>query len=234
MNERSSPVHRALRRACIVGALLLAMTLLLGSLFPHAMGRLPDGMKTPVLAFELAHSAAEIERMFGPQDSAERTAWVTAMDRGNLVDFAFMVLYGAYLVLFSQALLRLGARSRWMVLLTPLPSLLDALENWQLLSITDRLGGDYAAPLTRLAWFTWGKWLLLALVLTLWIRPLWRLGALARVAALCAGLTGMLALLALFVRGLAAELMAAGCAVTMILSWVTALGLLRRSAHVPR
>lgn len=230
MIERTTAVHLALRRACVAGALVLAITVLLGTLFPRTMGPLPDGMRTPVVAFELARSAEEVERMFGQQGSAERAAWAAAMDRGNLADFAFMVLYGAYLLLFSQALVKLGARARWMVLLAPLPPLVDVLENLQLLRITDRLGGDYALPLSRLAWFTWGKWLSLALILTLWIQPLWRLGALARTAALCAGLTGMLSLLALFVRGLAAELMAAGCAVTMIVTWVTALGLLRRSA----
>ena len=231
MTEPPRELHLALRRAGIVGALLLAMTLLLGTLFPHRMGPLPEGMWTPVLAFELARSTEEVERMFGQQDSAERATWAAAMDRGNLADFGFMALYGAYLLLFSQTLLRLGARAHWMVLLAPLPPLFDALENWQLLSITDRLGGDHTALLSRLAWFTWGKWLLLALILTLWIRPLWRLGVLGRTAALCAGLTGMASLLALFVRGLAAELMAAGCAVTMIVTWVLVLRLLRRGAR---
>lgn len=229
MIERTSVPPSALRRVCIVGALTLAMTLLLALLFPHAVGPLPEGMKTPVLAFELAHSSAEVERMFGGADSAERTSWVAAMDRANFADFAFMALYGAYLVLFSQLLLKLCAAPRWLLLVAPLPPLFDALENAQLLSITARLGGDYTAELARLAWFTWGKWLLLALTLSLWIRPLWRLGPLGRAPALSAGLTGLATLAALFVRGRAAELMAIGCAVTMLLTWVMALRLLRRA-----
>jgi hypothetical protein len=187
-------------------------------------------MRTPVVAFELARSAEEVERMFGPRGSVERAAWAAAMDRGNVADFAFMVLYGAYLVLFSQLLLSVGARWRWMVLLAPLPALMDALENLQLLSITDKLGRDFAAPLARLAWFTWGKWLLLALNLALWIPSLWRLGLLARAAALSAGLTALATVVALLVRGRAAELMGLGCALTMLLTWFVALSLLRRQA----
>jgi hypothetical protein len=222
--------RRIVWSVCIVGAATLAMTLLLAALFPRAMGPLPEGMRTPVVAFELARSAEEVERMFGPRDSAERASWAAAMDRGNVVDFAFMVLYGAYLALFAQTLRQLGARSRWLVLLAPVPALMDALENLELLRITSMLGHDFAAPLARLAWFTWSKWLLLALNMALWMRPLWRLGLLGRAAALSAGLTALMTAAALFVRGRAAELMGLGCALTMLLTWFVALQLLRRGA----
>jgi hypothetical protein len=235
MTALGSVERRAFARASMAGAASLVFTLLLMLLFPASMGPLPESMRTPILAFELARSTAEVETMFGPPGSAERAAWLVAMNRGNWADFVYMLLYGSYLVLFSRALAGLSARpSPLATRFAPLPALIDVLENVQLLSISSSLGGDYRAALARLHWFTWGKWLLIALVLLLWIPSLWRLSdshghKSARLAALSAGLTAVVTLLACFVRGLAAELMALGSAITLLLT----LGLSVRLARSP-
>jgi hypothetical protein len=204
-----------------MGAALLA-------LLPSSMGPLPEGMHTPILAFELARSAQEIETMFGPPASPERAAWVAAMNRGNLADYLFMALYGAYFWGFSRALAQNGLRTaRLASRLALLPSLMDALENRQLWVIAQELGGQFDAPLLRLAWFTWSKWLLIALLLVLWIPSLWRLGMLARVSAIIAALTFVASAVAFFTRGSAAELMGLGTSVSLILTLFVLRGLLR-------
>src|SRR5262245_55997407 len=81
-----------------LGALMLVGSAALQLVFPRAMGPLPEGLRTPVLALEIARSSAELDAMFGPAGSSERAEWVAAVDRGNVLDFGFIVLYGAFLV----------------------------------------------------------------------------------------------------------------------------------------
>jgi hypothetical protein len=205
------------------------VALVLLAIFPTSMGPLPAGMKTPIVAFELARTSQEVELMFGPASSPERATWSAAMTRGNQADFLFMALYGLYFVLFSQALAAGYARSTRWSLLAALPALMDALENLQLFAIASRLGGSFEDVLPVLHWCTWGKWLSIALLLTLWIRPLSELGAFARTAALTAALTAVMSALAIFVRGMAAELMGLGVTMTLILTLIVSV----RRARTP-
>jgi hypothetical protein len=133
--------------------------------FPVEMGPLPEGMHTPVLALELARTTDEVETMFGKPGSHERNAWAQAIDRGNTIDFATLVAYGAMLLLYTRALReRTGHRHlRVVSVLSLLAPLADALENMRMFGITAQLFGDYRAELLALAWFTWIKWATLAL-----------------------------------------------------------------------
>jgi hypothetical protein len=202
---------------------MLALAAGLTLLFPSRIGPLPDGMHTPILAFELACSQAEIESMFGAPRTPQRSAWRRAMDLGNYADFLFLVAYGAFCVTFSRALAASGDRAAELGRsLAPLPSLMDVLENLQLLAITRALGGDYATALSRLQFFTWCKWVLLALLCTTWIPSLWSRGVLGRVAAVLAAFTLGVTALAFATRGIAAELMALGSAVTMCVALLLA------------
>lgn len=83
----------------------------------------------------------------------------------------------------------------------------DALENLQLLSITNALGADYAEALARLQIFTWLKWFGVAAVYASRIPGMRSRGAAGRIGALFAALTVFATIGAFVLRGVAAELM---------------------------
>lgn len=205
------------RIAAWLGALTVALALGLTFIFPSKMGPLPQGMRTPIIAFELARSVDEVETMFGAPESAERAAYVRAMDRGNYQDFAFLVLYGLFFMALSRALIESGSKSaQWGRWLASLPSAMDAMENVQLLAITRSLGGDYAEALSRLQIVTWAKWIGIALIFATWIPALWSRGVAGRVTAGLATFTLLATITAFFTRGVAAELMALGVGLTVL------------------
>src|SRR5215204_2684679 len=100
---------RGLRALAWCGAFLLVISGVLQAVFPRTMGPLPTGLRTPVLALEIARSAHELETMFGPAGSPERARWMAQVDRGNTIDFAFIGVYCAFLIACTRALL--GARA---------------------------------------------------------------------------------------------------------------------------
>src|SRR5690242_1042675 len=91
------------------GVVLLVLSAIAALSFPQSVGPLPKGFSTPILAFELARTRAEVETMFGPEGSSERIRYKRALDRGNAVDFALLLAYGSLLSLFARAL---GQRSK--------------------------------------------------------------------------------------------------------------------------
>ena len=191
------------------GLVLIVFAAIAAWTFPTRVGPLPGGMHTPGLAFELVRSPLEVETMFDGPQAPERAAWVRAFDRGNTVDFAVLVAYGAMLSLFARALRqRTGSRflhlSLWGAFIAPLD---DALENTRMLAITDLLGGDYTRELVTLRWFTWIKWTALALCLLGFAPSLFARGRWARMVSILCVLSFSLTLPALLVRGLFAEAM---------------------------
>src|SRR5262245_61303473 len=90
---RRSPGHAAFRLCALWGVGLLFMTGVMGSLSRFETGPLPPGHRSPVLAFELASSPAEVEALFAEPDSPRRTQIAAAMDRLNAADFAFLLAY---------------------------------------------------------------------------------------------------------------------------------------------
>lgn len=214
---RSKAMRQTFRWTALAGLVLFVMAIGLQSVLPLAMGPLPEGMWSPIVAFELARSPAEIEAMFGAAGSAERDAWVAAMDLGNQLDFVFLLAYGAVLLLFSRALRERGLPRApsigERIVLVALVA--DAFENVQLLTITENLGGEYRAALGQLMLYTWMKWIAIALVMATWIPELARAGRMGRVVAGLAGLTAITTIVAAFVRGVAAEAMALGVVLTL-------------------
>jgi hypothetical protein len=177
--------------------------------FPMHVGPLPAGMHSPVLAFELARSRDEVETMFGPKGSPERTEWARAFDQGNTVDFAMLVAYGSVLALFARALRkRSGARLlRVAEALAFVAPLADALENMRMLAITSLLGDDYTRELTALQWFTWIKWGAIALYFFVLVPSVFALGKFGRALSVLFVLSFSLTFAAWFARGLYAEAM---------------------------
>jgi hypothetical protein len=85
---------------------------------------------------------------------------VAGMNLGNELDYAYMVIYGTFLALFSILCARESSRPpfRLGAALAVLAVVADALENVQLLRITAKLGGDFMNELRWLEIFTWTKW----------------------------------------------------------------------------
>jgi len=218
-----------LRRLGFLGLATAAAAIAVTVASPIEMGPLPDGMRTPVLAFELAIDAEEVEAMFGARHSIERVQRVSAMRAGTQLDFVLLALYTLLLAGFARRMhaalgfdpLALGAlrRKRAAITLAFAAGLLDVLENRELLAILDRLlmnGPSFEDALARLAWVTWPKWIALAAWFVLLSPELLRAGGALRLA----GASGIVAAfacgLALHGRGLAAEVMALGIAVAML------------------
>lgn len=207
-----------------LGALL--MTAILWLIGPRQVGPLPPGFVTPIMAFEFAADPAEVGHLFSVDGAA------AAMDRVNRWDFLYMALYNGFLIAFALACAR-RTGNRYYYAVAALPLLIwvaDALENVQLLSITRLLAADTVEPvlgqlrplLDRLRLFTWLKWGGLALYFVL-LWPYFRgLAGWARWIGVVGLLPALLAVAALFSRGLPNEMMALAIGVMFLLLTVYA------------
>ncbi|MBI9075416.1 MAG: hypothetical protein JEZ02_08410 [Desulfatibacillum sp.] len=151
----------------LIGLLVVLMSTAMLFVFPTKAPGLPEGFATPIIAFEFAKSPADIITLFGPKDSPERDAMVRSMDLGNKLDYVYMVLYTAFLALFSvQVVRRTGLRIFYLAAgLAGVALVGDALENLRLFAITSSLDTmDIEADLAALHVFTWAKWGSLALI----------------------------------------------------------------------
>jgi len=144
-----------------IGIAVVVMSIVLLSVFPSRSPSMPKGFFTPIIAFEFIESSEEVHQLFGEKNSPERQDMARAMDRGNRLDFIYMLLYSSFLFAFSiqcsrereQRIFYLGAVISIIVLAG------DFMENLQLLEITSRLqGGSFDGELMALKIFTWQKW----------------------------------------------------------------------------
>ncbi len=120
---------------------------------------------TSLLAYQLATTPADVERVFGAEGDPCRAGMVDVLRRANTVDlFGFIPTYGIFLGAFFLALAREGSRrAGTMGLLLVVAGLaFDALETSTQLRIVGALPGD-ATSLTALAIGSRGKFGLLAL-----------------------------------------------------------------------
>lgn len=214
MSQRAFQLARWLGIAVVVCAAAMVPT------FPteKEMGPLSPGFHSPIIAFELAANRAEVETMFKQPGSPQREALRLAMDRGNQLDFVFLVLYAGLLGTVALGLARRAAA--W---LAPLAAAADVLENLQLSAITRALGSDYEAALAQLQVWTRIKWGALALALA-WLAPaLIRRSRFERAVAIWCGLTGLLAVAAALDRTRFMELFSLCVSIAFIALWVVSL-----------
>lgn len=159
-----SPMHprAAFRVNLAAGLLVLAVTLLSAAQEPvRPCGNLPQNY-APIIAFELARSADDLEAIFGsgpPWDSC-RALVVEQMDAINLVDvLVYIPAYGVFMAFFF-----LGMRARHAALATlglrvaVVAVLGDFTENACLMSLTPVLDPS-SAWFALLPWATGVKWL---------------------------------------------------------------------------
>jgi hypothetical protein len=158
-----SPMHprAAFRISLAAGLLVLAVTLMSAlSEPPRPCGNLPQNY-APIIAFELARSAADLEAIFGTTEPC-RAAMIERMDAVNVVDvLVYIPVYGAFMAFFflgmrerQPALGRLGFRTSIVAILG------DYAENLCLMSLTPALDTN-SVWFALLPWATALKWLAL-------------------------------------------------------------------------
>lgn len=148
----------AFRISLAAGLLVLAVTLLSATQEPaRPCGNLPQNY-APIIAFELARSAADLDAIFGTEPC--RAAMVARMDAINLIDvLVYIPAYGLFMAFFF-----LGMRGRQAGLgtlgfrIAIVAALGDFAENACLMSLTPQV--DPASPwFALLPWATGIKWL---------------------------------------------------------------------------
>lgn len=149
----------AFRISLAAGLLVLAVTLLSATQEPvRPCGNLPQNY-APIIAFELARSADDLQAIFGTQEPC-RSNVIAKMDAINLVDvLVYIPAYGAFMAFFF-----LGMRSRNALLgtlgfrIALVAALGDFAENACLMNLTPALDPS-SAWFALLPWATGVKWL---------------------------------------------------------------------------
>ena len=167
-------VTRPLLKTGIVGLLLIPFLALINEFSPPKEV-IPQGYSSSILAFEFATDYKEVVEVLDPLSREQ----IEDLDRLNYVDFGFMMMYGIFLFLFMSRLSQVleDGRLKLVRWLAPIIVISDALENVQLLKLSrDFLSGGSSGDniLTLLAFFTWMKWLLLAIVFDVIAYGLWK------------------------------------------------------------
>jgi len=153
-------MNRPFFKSGLIGIGVIIVSLVLMGINPQEVPQMPDGLTTPVLAFEFAQTEQEIVDLFGA-DPAVKAELVRAFDLGSWVDFGYMLLYAGFLLAFAVQVARVNGRSLFYIAaaVAIIIFLADMLENMQLLGITAALEtGHFDRQLTLLPIFTWIKW----------------------------------------------------------------------------
>lgn len=182
-----------------IGIVGIIIGLLIGPFFPKSAVKMPDGFKTPVLAFEFIQTTQEVYDLFGADDTPERQALVQAMDRGNNWDYIYMLGYSAFLAALALAIRKETGKTFFYIAAAVAVVILasDFFENRQLLQITAGLAsGNFEDALSRLAVITWLKWGGLALFFVLLIPYFLKGGVYAKIIVAFAVLNFIVAVIA--------------------------------------
>lgn len=121
---------------------------------------LADGFTTPIIAFEFAKTAADLNFLTGSEGSAVSNR--AMMDAGHQWDMLFPFAYGGFIALLILKLITTEHKWLWPFLLMAVLIIpFDINENLALLAITDVLAkgddaGDLLAALHIATWLKWG------------------------------------------------------------------------------
>lgn len=127
--------------ACFLSGLaVLVLSVIIFSLFPQEMA-IPSGLDSPIIAFEFSRNYSDLVAVFGPVDDPLRADRIQAMDRGNQLDMAYMVIYSVFIALFFYAAFLKKQKAIWLFFLAIgiLAGVSDAVENSILFRITEDL-----------------------------------------------------------------------------------------------
>lgn len=204
----------------LLGISIVAMSIVLTTVYPSTAPYMPAGFSTPIIAFEFIRTSQEVQQFFGAPNSPERETMVRAIDLGNYLDFIYMLLYSLFLFLF---LIKCTGKTRTRDLyvragFVPLVLIGDFLENVQLLRITAKLQtGNFENELYYLNIFTWQKWGGIAFIFLL-LTPYFLQGNLyTKFIGIFAIIPCILGILAYFHRSVLNELMSLSVAIMFAL-----------------
>ena len=139
--------------------MVVALAVVLHFTFPNEGAGFAKGYGTPVIAFEMAKTGADLEAVFGSPDDPQRAQRMQAMDAGNRWDYAFMVAYGGFIATFFLAVFQDDRRRIWWLFaaMGVVAALADGVENAILLGLTSDLAA--AHHLEYLPYPVWIKFL---------------------------------------------------------------------------
>jgi hypothetical protein len=171
--------RRAITILRVSGAAVLLLSIVMLLVFPAApVERNVPGFISPVVGLELASTPEHVLGILGHPENPARPEAVARMNRGNRIDFLFMIAYPA---LYAGIVLLLRARgrlpetlARFLLVLPVVMWLGDLFENRQLLGLAGLT--DPAAMtdgLARLRPFTTMKWHALFGTSALIAYPIW-------------------------------------------------------------
>jgi hypothetical protein len=171
---------RAMTVVRMSGAVVLLLSIVMLAVFPAApVEQNVPGFFSPVVGFELASTPDHVFGILGHPDNPKRADAVTRMNRGNWIDFVYMVAYpalhaGIALLLIARG--RLPAPlGRFLLVLPVVMWVGDLFENRELLALA--VLTDPAAMtdhLARLRPFTIMKWHALFGASALMAYPIWQ------------------------------------------------------------
>jgi hypothetical protein len=174
------PERRAVLLLRVASTAVLVLSVVLLRIMPdRPVAANVPGFTSPVVGFELASTPAHVLGILGGPDAPARAEAVRRMDVGNTIDFVYMLAYPALyagIVLFLAARGRVGKRlTGLLLLLPPLMTLGDALENLQLFKLSATTDpAAMAGPLASLQAFTRLKWYAIYLESALIAPFVWR------------------------------------------------------------
>lgn len=148
----------------LVGVVVFAMTLWLGLIGPKEIAHPIDiDTRDPIIAFEMASTPMELQAVIG-EDGGKYAELRGKFDKVNQVDFVYMAVYGAFIVLFFVAVSNQRNDKRWLLfsVVAIFAVLGDARETQALLALT-KDGADVLPLLDALVTGTWIKWFALGI-----------------------------------------------------------------------
>lgn len=159
--------QRPYAKAGLIAIPLIICMLVMGQHFPKGE---VQGYKSKIIAFEFVKNEAEVRGVLDSLSAEE----LAGMDRGNYIDFAFMLCYGSFISFFFLLAYR-RLEAKWLqvgILLGLIVFFGDLLENIQLLNISraytsDPEQMDIGAFISQLQLFTWIKWIGLGVALAM-------------------------------------------------------------------
>lgn len=174
-NQTMKPPITYTKWILVFGMATLAVALAAMLVLP-AKAELAEGFFTPVVAFELARSPADLAFLTGADEQAQLMR--TKMRQGLWVDALFPFCYAGFILLLLLQALRcfpiknlpknkeILMLTKVGVLLAVLLPFLDFAENYQMLHILNHLDKHTAPPdmlMQNLHFATWIKWLAIGL-----------------------------------------------------------------------
>ena len=196
-------MHRPFIHIAYLGLAVIAGGLLLKSHSPAFVPWMPDGLRTPMLAFEFLETEEEVTKFFGVPDTNVMAGVASPLDMANYIDFGFMIIYTGMLFGFARMCHQRKPSRRFLFLmaLAVFIFLADLVETIALLNITAGLAGqDFGGALILLKIFTWLKWGGLALYFLVLSRYFFQGNAFAKGVGVAAFLPAILGISAFFHR----------------------------------